>query len=130
MVNSRQQPSINGFFVLSLFRRIAVPYSLSLLLLPFLLLLLLHNDPAHAALMRSRNKLMHAPRSANASTLCGSMHVIPLGWFEGRNMGPSSIHKQEDLEALGKYIAPVLYGGLGNQLFQLAALHVHAKSLG
>lgn len=30
----------------------------------------------------------------------------------------------------GKYVAPVLYGGLGNAMFQLAALHVYAKEMG
>ena len=31
--------------------------------------------------------------------------------------------------AAGKYVAPILYGGLGNVLFQLAACHVFGKEL-
>ena len=65
---------------------------------------------------------------ANTS-LCSSVPVIPTGWFAGRGLGPAMIHTLAELQALGKYVAPILYGGVGNELFQLAALHVYARSI-
>ena len=81
--------------------------------------------------------LLHHARAApgtavgniTATSLCGSVPVVPVGWFAGRDMGPPSLHKLSELESFGVYVAPVLYGGLGNQLFQLAALHVYARSV-
>eukprot|EP00048_Salpingoeca_helianthica_P020693 m.247492 g.247492 ORF g.247492 m.247492 type:complete len:360 (-) comp51358_c0_seq1:23-1102(-) len=72
----------------------------------------------------------HHPAVLNNSAVCRSVKVVPVGWFDGRNMGPASINSLAELESLGKHVAPVLYGGLGNQLFQLAALHVYARSVG
>jgi hypothetical protein len=70
------------------------------------------------------------PVALNNSAVCRSVKVVPVGWFDGRKMGPPNIHTLAELEGLGKHVAPVLYGGLGNQLFQLAALHVYARSVG
>lgn len=82
-------------------------------------------------------QLCVAVRATNTAALndtrpvdsCRDVPVIPTGWFHGRERGPPTLHTMAQLHALGKYVAPVLYGGLGNQLFQLAALHVYARSV-
>jgi hypothetical protein len=82
--------------------------------------------------------------------------VIPLGWYSPpADMGPPTITSLDELKNLGRcayaschsilsqlgpagfisrvagrYVAPILYGGLGNALFQLAATHVYAKTVG
>jgi hypothetical protein len=72
----------------------------------------------------------NAVRALSNTSLCPAIAVIPRDWYAGRKMGPPLITRPAELAALGKYVAPVLYGGLGNELFQLAALHVYARSLG
>jgi hypothetical protein len=46
--------------------------------------------------------------SPNASSTCGLLRVVPVGWFAGRNMGPAPINTLQEIESLGKYVAPVL----------------------
>ncbi|EGD74307.1 hypothetical protein PTSG_06316 [Salpingoeca rosetta] len=46
---------------------------------------------------------------------------LPSSW------GPPTISREEDVDAIGTYVAPILYGGLGNILFQLAALHAYGR---
>lgn len=59
------------------------------------------------------------------------LKVIPVGWYTPpAGLGPSTIQTGKELAALGPYVAPILYGGLGNVMFQLAALHVYAKTMG
>lgn len=41
--------------------------------------------------------------------------------------GPPDVTSEAELKALGPFIAPILYGGLGNVLFQLAALIKHSQ---
>lgn len=41
--------------------------------------------------------------------------------------GPADITSESQLRELGPFVAPILYGGLGNVLFQLAALIKHSK---
>eukprot|EP00043_Microstomoeca_roanoka_P007029 m.68040 g.68040 ORF g.68040 m.68040 type:complete len:389 (-) comp13664_c0_seq2:115-1281(-) len=49
-----------------------------------------------------------------------SWRQMPSTW------GPPTLETEDELHALGPFVAPILYGGLGNVLFQLAALHVYA----
>ena len=57
--------------------------------------------------------------------------MIPVGWyFPPKEIGPPTITSEQELKKLGPYVAPILYGGLGNVLFQLAAVHVYAQSMG
>ncbi len=56
--------------------------------------------------------------------------MIPVGWYDPPlHLGPPTINSEEELHDLGPYIAPIIYGGLGNVMFQLAAVHVMAKEL-
>eukprot|EP00730_Choanoeca_flexa_P018860 TRINITY_DN9192_c0_g1_i1.p1 TRINITY_DN9192_c0_g1~~TRINITY_DN9192_c0_g1_i1.p1 ORF type:complete len:367 (+),score=71.13 TRINITY_DN9192_c0_g1_i1:101-1201(+) len=50
----------------------------------------------------------------------------PVNWLD-RHLGPPDIASVQELKALGPFVAPILYGGLGNVLFQLATVHVLAK---
>eukprot|EP00049_Salpingoeca_infusionum_P020560 m.364415 g.364415 ORF g.364415 m.364415 type:complete len:379 (-) comp26957_c0_seq1:177-1313(-) len=43
--------------------------------------------------------------------------------------GPSTLHSNIELDALGTYVAPIFYGGLGNLLFQVAALTTYCDAL-
>ena len=45
-------------------------------------------------------------------------------------LGPPDIQTAAELKALGRFVAPILYGGLGNVLFQLATVHVLGKQEG
>ncbi len=96
--------------------------------LPLLVLCLLAplSQGAQAAPLWARENY----NSSAQTHVCGNVKVIPIGWFDGRTIGPPTITSLAELDGLGKYVAPVLYGGLGNQLFQLAALHVYARSVG
>ncbi|EDQ86521.1 uncharacterized protein MONBRDRAFT_28212 [Monosiga brevicollis MX1] len=56
--------------------------------------------------------------TARHCLLVGIALVACLGWLQA----------QAQLDALGPYVAPILYGGMGNVLFQLAALLALAKT--
>eukprot|EP00056_Hartaetosiga_gracilis_P015748 m.3033 g.3033 ORF g.3033 m.3033 type:complete len:429 (+) comp3163_c0_seq1:51-1337(+) len=47
----------------------------------------------------------------------------PSSW----NVGADITSRTELVQSVGKFVAPILYGGLGNELFQLAALHVYGR---
>ena len=63
-------------------------------------------------------------RESGVSFSTDTWHSLPEAW------GPPTITSTQELEALGPHIAPVLYGGLGNVLFQLATLHVYGRKHG
>jgi hypothetical protein len=43
---------------------------------------------------------------------------------------PKNLVSDEDIDAIGPFVAPILHGGLGNNLFQLAAAHTLGKTVG
>ena len=45
-------------------------------------------------------------------------------------VGPPDVPSLAALRKIGVFVSPILYGGLGNVLFQLAAVHVHAENEG
>lgn len=51
----------------------------------------------------------------------------PNQWYERVEGSPADIVKTTQLPPA--YVAPVLYGGLGNALFQLAAIHAWARNI-
>eukprot|EP00042_Codosiga_hollandica_P028007 m.144032 g.144032 ORF g.144032 m.144032 type:complete len:372 (-) comp52656_c0_seq1:42-1157(-) len=51
------------------------------------------------------------------------MPLVPSAWFTLPRHSPPLITTNEELHARRPFVAPILYGGLGNMLFQLATMH-------
>lgn len=71
------------------------------------------------------------PRPDGGATREASLALVPqavLEWPASAEYGgPPDIESEAELRALGPFVAPILYGGLGNVLFQLAALLAHSQ---
>lgn len=54
------------------------------------------------------------------------MEMVPVRWYQRPEHAVPDIESQEELMQLGRFVAPMLNGGIGNIMFQLAATHAYA----
>eukprot|EP00042_Codosiga_hollandica_P036866 m.285776 g.285776 ORF g.285776 m.285776 type:complete len:365 (+) comp54978_c0_seq8:1501-2595(+) len=76
----------------------------------------------------SARRLHVPPRHAEFSP--DHVRVVPVDWYMIPPSASPVLQTQAELDALGTYVAPIVYGGLGNNMYQIAALSVHARKLG
>ena len=83
-------------------------------LLPLLLFALAPAPSAGLPLARSVLPSHQVVSSLNDENMCRSLKVpvVPLGWLYGDKLGPPNINSEEELNQIGPYVAPLLYGGL------------------
>jgi hypothetical protein len=84
-------------------------------------------DPAAlggARLSRQTSRLGAELRKAELKLIPAALLEWPTRKEYG---GPEDITSERQLRELGPFVAPILYGGLGNVMFQLAALIKHSQ---